>query len=195
MEAKIQRGLYVAELSMQERKIVVLTNTIKMLNARGWIKDDEVNDLVEKLVSDLQNSDYNVKTRSKEVSIHFILDKMTLKKRNYMKGVKVDDPHRHIIIILNDENLISNEKELLRMSNVELWFDQKLLINIIDHILVPIHRVMSDNEKKEFLEKYAIPLDKVPWIKKNEEIVALLAKTLLIVAFMPNKLFNFLRKS
>lgn len=43
--------------------------------------------------------------------------------------------------------------------------------NILEHVLVPKFRVLSDEEKKRFLEKYRTTSDKLPKILQIDPIV------------------------
>lgn len=44
-------------------------------------------------------------------------------------------------------------------------------INILEHVLVPKFKVLSEDEKKEFLEKYRTTSDKLPKILQADPIV------------------------
>lgn len=49
--------------------------------------------------------------------------------------------------------------------------------NIFDHVLVPEHRILSEEEKEELLKKYRIRISQLPQIKASDPaVVALGAK-------------------
>lgn len=161
MESKINEGLYIAEFTKPQMKKKILENVVKMLMERGWIEEEEKFD-------NINTDKYNIKGIDKNIHIFFIQDKNILRKKSFMKNINLENKKEHVIVILDNPKLLTTEKDLLKISNVEIWLDNKFTMNIADHILVPKHRIMSKKEKKEFAETFNLTFDKVPWIKKND---------------------------
>lgn len=55
-------------------------------------------------------------------------------------------------------------------SCIECFYEQELLINITDHSLVGIFKLLNSTEKQEMLEKYRIQESELPRIGKNDNI-------------------------
>ena len=53
---------------------------------------------------------------------------------------------------------------------------EKNVVNkpLTDHVLVPLHRVMKEEEKKELLKKYNIKLRQLPKISSKDPVLKLL---------------------
>lgn len=71
------------------------------------------------------------------------------------------------------EMAIKNLDKLRASSNlhIEFFAEPELIINITKHSLVPKHEVLSPQDKKEFLEHYAIEEWQLPKIFKNDPVV------------------------
>ena len=58
----------------------------------------------------------------------------------------------------------------MKPCNIELFYQQELLVNITEHELVPKHSVLSDNEKQELLKKYRVKETQLPKIQVDDPI-------------------------
>jgi DNA-directed RNA polymerase subunit H len=65
---------------------------------------------------------------------------------------------------------------------------QKIELNIMEHQLVPYHKILSDKEKKELLEKLNITPDQLPKIINNDPV----AKN---IGAQPGQIIKIIRKS
>merc|ERR1712226_1577589 len=60
--------------------------------------------------------------------------------------------------------------EMLPKYVIEKFTDQELLINITEHELVPMHQVLTDEEKDELLQRYKITESLLPRIQISDPI-------------------------
>ncbi|MHA1596955.1 MAG: DNA-directed RNA polymerase subunit H [Candidatus Asgardarchaeia archaeon] len=44
-------------------------------------------------------------------------------------------------------------------------------INLMDHVLVPKHEIMSKEEVKKLINKYGILPEQLPWIRSTDPVV------------------------
>ena len=60
--------------------------------------------------------------------------------------------------------------ELQPKYKIESFMEQELLINITEHELVPMHQVLTDEEKEELLQRYKITEQLLPRIQISDPI-------------------------
>jgi len=83
-----------------------------------------------------------------------------------------------IILIIRDtmktEDTIENFFESILKKNkiyVQMFDINKLLYNVTEHVLVPKHEIISNEEKNEVINKYNLETeDQLPLIKKNDPV-------------------------
>mgnify|MGYP003687001585 CR=1 FL=1 len=147
--------------SDNEMKMLVVQNTLRMLKERKWLTDKEISKGVDEFKDNinLQNlllDNLSLKQKNK-ISIHFVTNKLFFKKLIYTDNIDLDDEKDHVIIILTDKTKqLKIDKKLNRMNNVEIWIDRELYINYAEHILIPKHRLLSDEEKNKFLKEFKL---------------------------------------
>lgn len=44
----------------------------------------------------------------------------------------------------------------MKPCDIQIFFQQELLVNITEHELVPKHQVLTDSERSELLKKYRV---------------------------------------
>ena len=58
------------------------------------------------------------------------------------------------ILVVSDISKKAKQYILSTYKNTEVFMEQNMMINLIEHELVPEHRILSSEEAEEFLEKY-----------------------------------------
>ena len=53
---------------------------------------------------------------------------------------------------------------------MEQFHEQELLVNITEHVLVPQHQLLSDDEKKALLERYKVKDGQLPRIQVHDPV-------------------------
>jgi DNA-directed RNA polymerase subunit H (RpoH/RPB5) len=105
-------------------------------------------------------------------------------------------PVDNLIIISNEKINIPGSSFNTMLNNfynqkgyfVQIISLPQLLINIIDHRDVPKHEVISEEEKKELLEKYYIDDSKLPNILRNDAMA-------IYLGILPGEVVRILRPS
>jgi len=99
------------------------------------------------------------------------------------------------LIILMDSNVNDTiVNELKQIYNTQKYFItvfkiEDLMFNILNHILVPKHRILSDEEKEEFYKKYKIAKDsQLPEISRFDPVAK-------VIGLRPGQLCEILRNS
>lgn len=99
------------------------------------------------------------------------------------------------LIILMDSNVNDTiVNELKQIYNTQEYFItvfkiEDLMFNILNHVLVPKHRILSDKEKEEFYKKYKIAKDsQLPEISRFDPVAK-------VIGLRPGQLCEILRNS
>jgi len=149
--------------SKKEITSVVISNLIKMFSARK---------IHETSLSQIQSS-YNYV--DDELFIDNIFVKIFHNKISKLGKIipyqkYIADENIHTIIIVKSINY-KIFLEIMKYSNTEIFFIHELMINLIDHDLVPQHEVLNNDEKQKFLQEYKVKGKELPRILLCDPIV------------------------
>lgn len=146
------------EYNTEEKRNVVLTNVVKMLTERGVLDKEKIESHTDKLIK-TQTDDLTYKIKSDfeetEYVIKFFLQKISAisKTTGIMEFLNAYKNNPKILIV-NNINPKAQKRLTADFFHVEVFKDIELLINLIDHELVPKHFILTEDEKKEFLKSY-----------------------------------------
>ncbi len=151
----------------------VLSNIIKMLTARKLYKTQDTEKNISKLLSK-QSDDmlYIIKTDdNNQIAIRIIPQKITAINKSF--GI-VDflNNHKNIHKILVVHEISKKAEQFVHKNypNTEIFLEEELMINIIEHEYVPKHIPLTEEEQQEVLEKYSLKRKQLPKILLNDPI-------------------------
>ena len=146
-------------------------NLLDQLDARGFDSSkyagfsvSEISILKEKKQLDMLLEGKN----NEKVYVKYHVEQKALKSSqiyNYVEDLydieQVLEKKDQLIIIINSNVNDTIINELQQIYNTTGYFItvfniQQLLFNILDHVLVPNHKILSDNEKEELYKRYNI---------------------------------------
>ena len=146
------------------------------------IKEENVDKYVKKLISDENDdmeyiinldfeSNYNTTIKNKKVFIKMIDYKISSVNKNSPIGEflsKYHDEYKYIIV----ENINQKSEKIIShyKTACEIFKTAELKINIVDHILVPKHIVLTQEESKFVLETYNAKKKDMPLISSTDPI-------------------------
>ena len=89
------------------------------------------------------------------------------------------DKKDELIIIIKDqpnESIVKLQKMIYSEDNtfVNIININRLQFNILKHVMVPKHRILSEEEKKEIIKKYNIEDDNIPNISRFDPVAIML---------------------
>jgi DNA-directed RNA polymerase subunit H (RpoH/RPB5) len=187
MSSKIDIEKFIPELIPIEKSIYqqindVKTTIIKIFTNRGFIdmanRDKYIKKFIENDNDDLEyvinldnDKNYNTEIKNKKVyvkifnyKISSISEKSPIGEfiKKYIKEYK--------FIIVND--ITSKTEEIINSydTQVEVFKFNKLQSDITEHILVPLHEVLTKEEGENVLESYRARKRDMPLIRTNENI-------------------------
>jgi len=92
--------------------------------------------------------------------------------RKYHDRMKEEQVNRAIIVIQGGMTAFAKQalQELGSKCNMEWFTETELLINITEHVLVPRHTLLSDDEKKQLLVRYQLRETQLPRILHTDPV-------------------------
>ena len=169
----------------------VRKTVVKMLKKRGYIvTDEELNMTAEmfaepqrELVRDDGLPERSTHTLSVEkqddpddtLFVFFPSDEKVGVKpiRTYCERMKEESVKRAILV--TRDNLTPFAKQAVaemrqQKYNIEYFREAELLVDITEHVLVPQHIVMTDDEKKTLLTRYKLRPEQLPRIQETDPV-------------------------
>ena len=181
-ESQIIPQLLPIEKSHHQQLNDIKKNIIIMFKNRGLIKEENVDKYVKKLISDENDdmeyiinldfeSNYNTTIKNKKVFIKMLDYKISSVNKNSPIGEflsKYHDEYKYIIV----ENINQKSEKIIShyKTACEIFKTAELKINIVDHILVPKHIVLTQEESKFVLETYNAKKKDMPLISSTDPI-------------------------
>lgn len=169
------------EKSSEIKRVTVLTNIIKMITERGILSHDKLEQNI-KNITTMQSDDYvykipiDHKDKVNGAST-FIIKLIYQKITSISKSSGIADfllQHKNdpkIVVVSSISNkLMFNIKSDPTYPNTEIFLEKELMINIIDHIAVPKHILLSEEELKRVLESYHAKRREIPEILVTDPV-------------------------
>jgi DNA-directed RNA polymerase subunit H (RpoH/RPB5) len=157
-------NLFPVEKSNNQKLNDVKTNFVKMLVERKLINKENLKNKIKGLIEDTSDeiiikldnsSNYNTVIPNSEIKIKFFDYKITSTAKGSLINeflIKNNDDYK--ILIVDDINNKSEKSIYAYYTVVEIFKFTELQINIVDHELVPVHSVLSEDEAEIFLKEY-----------------------------------------
>ena len=181
-ESQIIPQLLPIEKSHHQQLNDIKTNIIKMFVNRGFIKENNFNKYVKKFISD-ENDDmeytimldvennYNTTIKNKKIFIKMLDYKISSVNKNSPIGEflsKYHDEYKLLVV----ENINQKSEKIIShyKTACEIFKTAELKICIVDHILVPKHVVLTQEESKIVLETYNAKKKDMPLISSTDPV-------------------------
>lgn len=159
----------------------ILSNTVKLISERGLINKSKVDDVIKKIVDDT-NEDYIYKVsldteydiqekKFKTIYIKLINGKVTgVTKNSPISDFIMEYKNDYKIVIVKDvtNKLIQSIQD--SYSFIEIFKEDFMMINLVEHVLVPQHQILTDSEKDLFLTEYGVRMRDVQTIYTTDPV-------------------------
>lgn len=170
------------ELNSHNIKQKVLTNILKMLCNRHVVNKENYESYLKNVLSqDSDDNIYKIKLDNPELYYGKLSDKMyyikllNQKITGISKSSNIGDfiyPRKNqpklIVVSSASTKAIQQLKE--EFLNSEVFTQDELMIDIVSHIIVPHHEILSEEETKIFLEDYLLKKRAIPKIFINDPV-------------------------
>ena len=160
------------ELTYNEKIQEVIKNVIKMIFERYNLHNNlNFNDIYNNV-----KKNFDINNESVKFNLNGINYVIKIINRS-ITGRKIEDIEQLIDQYKNDYKFlivqsinIKNTDLLNEISNLEVFTIDELLVNIIEHHLIPKHRLLSEEDKNKLLEEYDIKQKNLPRIYVSDII-------------------------
>ena len=173
-------------MSEQKTKLFRIRKTVcKMLNARGYLvaqaeldrdKDSFTEEFGEDPRRDALTLQFDLREDPTQHIFVFFPDeeKVGVKTiKEYAKRMKDEQVNRAIIVVQQSLTPFARQSLLECQAQkfyIEQFQEAELLVNITDHVLVPEHILLSDEQKRVLLDRYKVKETQLPRIQMHDPV-------------------------
>jgi DNA-directed RNA polymerase I, II, and III subunit RPABC1 len=169
------------ELNANKRRKINLENIVKMLTNRHVLKHENLETNINKisnLESDdlryeisLDNPDRYYDPNTKSLFVKIINQKISgVSKTSIIAEFLTQYEKYPKIIIVSEITNKVRDQIMMSYPYTEIFLEKELLINIVDHVSVPKHELLTDDEAKLLLEEYNSKKKDLPKIYVSDAI-------------------------
>lgn len=171
------------EINSEKKRKIVLENVIRMLTNRKLLNENNIQDNIKKIISiDSDDLVYTIKLDypeiyypkndfTKNMYIKLLPQKVTgvSKSSNVGEFITLHKNHPKILIV---NSITSTAHDTIRndYSYSEVFLEKDLMIDKVQHISVPQHDLLSDDNSKKVLEEYLVKKREMPKIFVSDPI-------------------------
>ena len=173
-------------MSEKKTKLFRTRKTVcKMLNARGYLvaqaeldrdKDSFTEEFGEDPRRDALTLQFDLREDPTQHIFVFFPDeeKVGVKTiKEYAKRMKDEQVNRAIIVVQQSLTPFARQSLLECQAQkfyIEQFQEAELLVNITDHVLVPEHILLSDEQKRVLLDRYKVKETQLPRIQMHDPV-------------------------
>ena len=173
-------------MSEKKTKLFRIRKTVcKMLNARGYLvaqaeldrdKDSFTEEFGEAPRRDALTLQFDLREDPTQHIFVFFPDeeKVGVKTiKEYAKRMKDEQVNRAIIVVQQSLTPFARQSLLECQAQkfyIEQFQEAELLVNITDHVLVPEHILLSDEQKRVLLDRYKVKETQLPRIQMHDPV-------------------------
>jgi DNA-directed RNA polymerase subunit H len=167
-------SIFQTEYNEEGKKTVIFENNAKMIANRSKKNDEDINnyftEIFDQFKANYDNNTTYYRNGDTKIAVKLLLRKITtIRKIEDIEDFldKYKDYYKFIIV-----NKITPKayKQFLEYDNLEVFFDDDLLVNKIDHIFVPKHIVLSKEEQDQIRKEYGFKRIEIGIIKQSDPI-------------------------
>jgi DNA-directed RNA polymerase subunit H (RpoH/RPB5) len=166
----ITPNLITIEMDDNKKKKIVLENFIKMLTNRNILDKTKLEQNIADFIAQ-QNDDNVYQLKKQNICMLYYNKKISNLNKNSEIGLflqKYADKTKFAIVAFAQNKVISQINNVFK---TEIFSINELLINIVDHIIVPQHILLSEEETQVVLDEYNARKRDMPKILKSDPIV------------------------
>ena len=180
--SKIIPQLLPIEKSYTQKLDLVKTNVFKMFAHRGFINNENIEKRTKKLIDNHSEDNEYVLELDNNTNVNSTISnkKIIIKILNYkISSVNKSSEIAEFITKYNNDykfiivEAINSKSEKILLSyqtDFEIFKFTELMICIVEHILVPKHMILSQDETNQVLQEYCARKRDMPFIMSNDPV-------------------------
>lgn len=164
------------EKSPEDIRKTVIVNSLYMIKNRGWISEEDRINLTKKFNSSHSDDNvYSIPLRKKvdnydKLVIKYVPEHITAVGRSsgITEFIGINKDNTMLIITKSIKKKAAQSFE--KLGSIEFFEEHELMIDIVQHIAVPSHRVVSPEEAKDIKNQYRFQNKNLPRMYHNKPI-------------------------
>ena len=164
------------EKSKKEIRQTVLTNVVKMVTERGLLSEDQVTDTVKGLTGKVSSegvggTEYEFKLDEGSCYIKIAPLKITtINKSSDIANFLKKHPKSVKILVVDSIGKKAIQQVQNSYENSEVFTEEELMINLRDHVLVPKHTILTEEQTKNFYKEFNTKKKGMPRILTGDPV-------------------------
>lgn len=162
------------EMSPEKQRDIVLTNITKMLQERKLINPSNLDAYVANVISSLKDDNTCDIIVSENITYKIILlvdQKIsTVTKTSLIGDYLYKNPDLHKIIIVGEITPRARQTVQTNFPLIEIFLKKEMMFNIVEHMYVPKHILLSNDETGQILKEYGMQKREMPRILLSDPI-------------------------
>ena len=167
-------SIFQAEYNEEGKKMVIFENNAKMIANRFKKTQEEIDEyakeIFEQLKSNYDNDTTFYRNGDTKIAVKLLFRKITTIRKIEDIEDFLDKYKSHYKFIIVSKITPKAYKQFLEYDNLEVFFDDDLLVNKIDHIFVPKHIPLSKDEQDQIRKEYGFKRIEIGIIKQSDPI-------------------------
>jgi DNA-directed RNA polymerase subunit H (RpoH/RPB5) len=167
-------SIFQAEYNEEGKKNVIFENTAKMIANRAKKEQVEINDystnIFEQFKKNYDNDTTFYRNGETKIAVKLLFRKITTIRKVEDIEEFLDKFKDHYKFFIITKIAPKAYKQLLEYNNVEVFSDEDLLVNKIDHMFVPKHITLPKEVQEQIRQEYGFKRNEIGKIKESDPI-------------------------
>ncbi len=159
--------IFQAEYNEEGIKTVVFENAAKMIASR---KSIDFKPIFEQFKANYDNDTTWYRSGEDKIAVKLLFRKITTIRKIEDIDEFLDKYKDHYKFVIVSKITPKAYKQFIEYDNLEVFFDDDMLVNKIDHIFVPKHTLLSQEEQDQIRKEYGFKRIEIGIIKESDSI-------------------------
>ena len=159
--------IFQPEYNEEGIKTVVFENTAKMIASR---KSIDYKPIFEQFKANYDNDTTWYRSGDDKIAVKLLFRKITTIRKIEDIEEFLDKYKDHYRFIIVSKITPKAYKQFIEYNNLEVFFDDDLLVNKIDHVFVPKHILLTQEEQDQIRKEYGFKRIEIGIIKESDPI-------------------------
>lgn len=163
----MSNSIFQAEYNEEGIRTLIFENTAKMIGAR---KSSSWEPIFEQFKSNYDNDTTWYRSGEDKIAVKLLFRKITTIRKIEDIEEFLDKYKDHYKFVIVSKVTPKAYKQFIEYDNLEVFFDDDLLVNKIDHVFVPKHIILTQEEQDSIKKEYGFKRIEIGIIKESDPI-------------------------